>query len=118
MTKYYASQPSAGALGSLLYRSALGRSVAAQETIREIVTVARDRRIARLLALLPRWRQRVRWLLRNADRIMLLTGSEATYIQTDFAYEIPPHQRVIVPNWSEGLGDASVGKPDAFADLP
>ncbi|MGC2413894.1 MAG: hypothetical protein WA459_14495 [Stellaceae bacterium] len=118
LTKYYTSQPSAGALGSLLYRSALGRSMPARETIREIVTVARDRRIARVLTLIPSWRQRVRWLLTNADRIMLLTGSEATYVQTDFAYEIPPHQQVIVPNWSEGLGDASAGKPDAFAGLP
>jgi glycosyltransferase involved in cell wall biosynthesis len=118
LTKYYRSQPPAGALGSLLYRSALGRSMPARETIREIVTVARDRRIARLLALIPSWRQRVRWLLRNADRIMLLTRSEATYLQTDFAYQIPPHQQVIVPNWSEGLGDASAGRPDAFAGLP
>ena len=105
MTKYYTSQPSAGALGSLLHRSALGRSMPARETIREIVTVARDRRIDRLLALIPSWRQRVRWLLRNADRIMLLTDSEATYLQTDFAYEIPRQQQVIVPNWPEGLGD-------------
>jgi len=118
LTKYYTSQPPAGALGSLLFRSALGRSMPARETIREIVTVARDRRIARVLALIPSWRQRVRWLLRNADRIMLLTGSEATYVQTDFAYEIPRHQQVVVPNWSEGLGDASAGKPDAFAGLP
>ena len=118
LTKYCASQPPGGALGSLLFRSALGRSMPARETIREIVTVARDRRIAPLLALVPSWRQRVRWLLRNADRIMLLTGSEATHIQTDFAYEIPRHQQVIVPNWSEGLGDASAGKPDAFAGLP
>jgi glycosyltransferase involved in cell wall biosynthesis len=118
MTKYSTSQLSAGALGSLLYRSALGRSMPARETIREIAKVARDRRIARLLALVPSWRQRVRWLLGNADRIMLLTGSEATYVQTDFAYEIPRHQKVIVPNWSEGLGDASAGKPDAFAGLP
>jgi glycosyltransferase involved in cell wall biosynthesis len=118
MAKYYTSKPSSGALGSLLYRSALGRSMPARERIREIVTVARDRRIARLRALIPSWRQRVRWLLRNADRIMLLTDSEATYVQTDFAYEIPRHQQVIVPNWSEGLGDASAGKPDAFAGLP
>jgi glycosyltransferase involved in cell wall biosynthesis len=118
LTKYHASQPSAGALGSLLYRYALGRSIPARETIREIVTVARDRRMARLLALTPSWRQRVRWLLRNADRIMLLTGSEATFVQRDFAYEIPSHQQVIVPNWSEGLGDASAGKPVAFAGLP
>lgn len=118
MTKYYASEPSGGALGSLLHHSALGRSVAARETIKEIVTVARDRRIARLLALIPSWRQRVRWLLRNADRIMLLTDSEATYIRTDFGYEIPNPQQVILPNWSEGLGDASDGKPDAIAALP
>jgi glycosyltransferase involved in cell wall biosynthesis len=118
LTKYYISRPSEAALGSLLYRSGLGRSMPARETIREIVTVARDRRIARFLTLIPGWRQRVRWLLTNADRIMLLTGSEATYIRTDFAYEIPRHQQVIVPNWSEGLGDASAGKPDAFAGLP
>lgn len=117
LAKYYMSQPPAGALGSLVFRSALGRSMPARETIREIVTVARDRRIARLRALVPSWRQRVRWLLRNADRIMLLTGSEATYVQADFAYEIPHHQQVIVPNWSEGLGDASAGTPDAFAGL-
>jgi glycosyltransferase involved in cell wall biosynthesis len=49
---------------------------------------------------------------------MLLTSSEATYLQTDFAYEVPRHQQVIVPNWSEGLGDASAGKPDALAGLP
>jgi glycosyltransferase involved in cell wall biosynthesis len=118
LMKYYASQQSAGALGSLLFRSALGRSMPARETIREIVTVARDRRIARLRALFPSRLERVRWLLRNADRIMLLTGSEAAYVETDFAYEIPRHQQVIVPNWSEGLGDASAGKPDAFAGLP
>lgn len=114
LTKYYASQRPRGVLGSLLF----SRSRGALETIREIVTVARDRRISRLPALFPSLRQRVRWLLRNADRIMLLTGSEATYVQTDFAYEIPRHQQVIVPNWSEGLGDASAGKPDAFAGLP
>ena len=108
----------AGRSGSLLFRSALGRSRPALETIREIVTVARERRIDRLPALIPSLRQRVRWLLRNADRIMLLTDWEATYIQTDFCYEIPPDQQVIVPNWSEGLGDASAGKPDAFASLP
>jgi glycosyltransferase involved in cell wall biosynthesis len=118
LLKYYASQRPGGALGSLLFRSPLGRSKCALETIREIVTVARDRRIARLPALIPSWRQRVRWLLRNADRIMLLTGSEGTYVQTDFAYEISRRQQVIVPNWSEGLGDASAGKPDAFAGLP
>ena len=118
LTKYYTSRPSAGALKSLLYRTALGRSRSARETIREIVTIARDRRIAHLPALIPSWRQRARWLLRNADRIMLLTGSEATYVGTDFSYEIPPHQQVIVPNWSEGLGEASAGKPDAFAGLP
>jgi glycosyltransferase involved in cell wall biosynthesis len=118
VTKYYMSQPPAGAFGSLLWRSALGRSMPARETIREIVTVARDRRIARLRALIPSWRRRVRWLLRNADRLMLLTGSEATYVQRDFDYEIPRHQQVIVPNWSEGLGDVSAGKPDAFAGLP
>jgi glycosyltransferase involved in cell wall biosynthesis len=117
LTKYYASQP-AGALGSLLHRSALGRSMSARETIREIVTLARDRRIARVSALLPSWRQRVRWLLANADRIMLLTDSEVAYVQTDFACEISPQQQVIVPNWSEGLGDASDEKPDAFAGLP
>jgi glycosyltransferase involved in cell wall biosynthesis len=118
MAKYYTSQPSEGALGNLLHRLALGRSVPARETVREIVTVARDRRIARLLTLIPSWQERVRWLLRNADRIMLLTGSEATYIQTDFGYEIPRPQQVIVPNWSEELGDASAGKPDAIAALP
>ena len=118
LTKYYTSQLPRGVLGSLLFRSALGRSRPALETIREIVTVARERRIDRLPALIPSLRQRVRWLLRNADRIMLLTDWEATYIQTDFCYEIPPDQQVIVPNWSEGLGDASAGKPDAFASLP
>src|SRR5579872_4761191 len=96
ITKYYTFHPPGGALGSLLFRSALGRSMPARETIREIVTVARDRRIARILALAPSWRRRVQWLLRNADRIMLLTGSEATYVQTDFAYEIPRHQQVII----------------------
>lgn len=118
LTKYYRSQLSAGIFGRLLYRSPLGRSMPARETIREIVTVARDRRIARVLHLVPSWRRRVRWLLRNADRIMLLTGSEATYVQRDFDYEIPRHQQVVVPNWSEGLGDASAGKPDRFAGLP
>ena len=118
LTKYYTSQLPRGVLGSLLFRLALGRSRPALETIREIVTVARDRRIDRFLHLVPSWRRRVRWLLRNADRIMLLTGSEATYVQRDFDYEIPLHQQVIVPNWSEGLGDASAGKPDAFVDVP
>jgi glycosyltransferase involved in cell wall biosynthesis len=118
LTKYYRSQLSAGVFGRLLFRSPLGRSMPARETMREIVTVARDRRIARVLHLVPSWRWRVRWLLRNADRIMLLTGSEGTYVQRDFDYEIPRHQQVVVPNWAEGLGDASAGKPDGFAGLP
>jgi glycosyltransferase involved in cell wall biosynthesis len=118
LAKYYSAQPSAGALASLLHRSALGRSTAVRETIREILTVTRDRRIARLHALVPSWRRRVRWLLGNADRIMLLTGSEATYVKADFAYDIPCDRQVMVPNWSEGLGDASAGTPDAFAGLP
>lgn len=113
LTKYYACEASTGALGSLL-----GRSMPVRETIREILTVARDRRIARVRGLMPSWRQRVRWLLGNADRIMLLTDTEAAYLQRDFAYEIPRRQQVIVPNWSEGLGDASAAKPEAFAELP
>lgn len=114
--KYYRASAS-GPLASALLRSPLGRSMPARETIREIVTVARERRIARLLALAPSWRQRVQWLLRNADQIMLLTESEAAYIQRDFGYDIPRHQQVIVPNWSEGLGEAPTEKPEAFADL-
>ena len=118
LTKYYTSQPSAEALGSLLHRSGLGRSMPARETIREIVAVARDRRLGRVRALMPSWRQRVRWLLRNADRIMLLTASEAAYLETDFACAIPRHRQVIVPNWAEGLGEAAAERPDAFAGLP
>jgi glycosyltransferase involved in cell wall biosynthesis len=118
LTKYYRSQLSDGVFGRLLYGSPLGRSMSARETLREIVTVARGRSIAGVFDLVPTWRRRVRWLLRNADRIMLLTGSEATYVQRDFDYEISRHQQVVVPNWSEGLGDASAGKPNEFADLP
>jgi glycosyltransferase involved in cell wall biosynthesis len=118
LAKYYTSNTSAGALRSLVYGSALWRSALARETIREVVAVARDRRIARVRALTPDWRRRVRWLLGNADRIMLLTGSEATYLEKDFACEIAPDRQVIVPNWSEGVGDASADKPDAFAGLP
>ena len=118
LTKYYMSQPPGGVLGRLLFRSVLGRSTPVREAIREIATVAQNRRIASLRALVPSWRQRVRWLLRNADRIMLLTASEGTYVRTDLAYDIPHHQQVIVPNWPEGLGDASAGKPNAFDGLP
>lgn len=118
LTKYYRSQLSDRVFRRLLYGSPLGRSMPARETLREIVTVARDRNFARVLHLVPSWGRRVRWLLRNADRIMLLTGAEATYVQKDFDYEIPRHQQVVVPNWSEGLGDASAGKPDGFAGLP
>jgi glycosyltransferase involved in cell wall biosynthesis len=118
LAKYYASEESAGAIGRLLHGSLLGRSMPARETIREIVAVAREPRFGRLLALMPGWRQRARWLLRNADRIALLTGSEAGYVQADFACEIVRERQVVVPNWPEGLGEQTAARPEAIAGLP
>ena len=111
-------EPPAGVLGKLLCRSPVGRSVPFTEAARELAMLVRDRRLAQLPDLIPSWRTRVRWLLSNADRIALLTQEEATYIREDFGYAVPPEQSLVLPNWVEGVGEASIESPKLFDGLP
>jgi glycosyltransferase involved in cell wall biosynthesis len=118
VTRYRRSDPPAGRLGKVLFRTAIGRSVPVTETLREVAMVAQEGRLARLVDLLPSWITRVRWLLEKADRIALLSREEGVYVGNDYAYTMRPEQALIVPNWVEGLDEISPEMPAIFEDLP
>jgi len=111
-------QPPTGLFGKLLYRSVIGRSVPASEAIREAALLVLHRRLAHVGDLVPSWTRRVRWLLANADRIVLLTSQEGAYVQQDFGCRFQPEQPLILPNWVEGLDECSSAKPGLFSDHP
>jgi hypothetical protein len=111
-------QPPSGLLGRLVYRSPIGRSIPASEALREAVLLVLQRRLAHLGDLVPSWTRRVRWLLANANRLALLSHAEAAYIEKDFAYTVRPEQRLLLPNWVEGVGETVTERPEVFRDLP
>jgi glycosyltransferase involved in cell wall biosynthesis len=80
--------------------------------------VAQEGRLARLADLMPSWIKRVRWLLEKADRVALLSRQEGASVEEDFAYKMRPEQALVVPNWVEGLGEATAERPAIFNDLP
>jgi len=108
--------PPTGLLGRALYRSPLGRSLPATETIREAALIVQHRRLAHLGDLLPRWSRRVRWLLANASRVALLTPREQEYVCKDFAAEVK--RPFVLPNWVEPPDEHPSERPPLFESLP
>lgn len=106
LEKFRLVHPPSGRMGQLLYRSPFGRSVAASESIKEIARLVQQRRITRLLDVVPSWSARVRWLLEEASFITLLSRKEADFLQLDFGFRAPPGTDVVVPNWVEGIAAA------------
>jgi len=114
LEKFRAAHPPGGHLGAVFYRSPVGRSVAAGESIKELARLLRQGRIGRVPDLVPGWSARVRWLLREAAAVTLLAGAEGPWIERDFGAALDPRRTVILPNWVEGIS-APAGVPDVEA---
>lgn len=107
-------EPPGGTLGRLLYRSPFGRTVAGAESVKEIVRLVHQRRIMHAGDLFPGWSARVRWLLEQANRVMLLAARETHHLGADFGVSLPPARTVVVPNWVEGVGEDRSCDTDAL----
>lgn len=117
LERFRTQHPPSGFLGRLLYRSPLGRSVPASESIKEAVRLVQQRRLGRLTDLWPSWSRRVEWLMAEADCITLLSAKEGEFIARDFGYTCRPEQAAIVPNWVEGVGSPEAPVPASFRGL-
>jgi len=110
-------EPPTGLFGRLLYRSPLGHSVPVSEAIREVGILLSQRRLTRLSDLSRTWSERVRWLLNSADRVALLSQEEGSYLEQDLGYRVRSEQALVLPNWVEGVGEASATAPPLFREL-
>jgi len=101
-----------------IYRSICGGSAERMESIRELVVLAKQQRLARILDLWPRWISRIRWLLDKADTILLLSGREADFLKQDLGYQCDLDKMAIVPNWVEGISCDGIQMPAAVRGMP
>jgi glycosyltransferase involved in cell wall biosynthesis len=109
--RFRAVEPPGGSLGRVLYRSPLGRTVSRSESIKEIVRLAQQKRFGHCRDLWPSWSARVRWLLKNASRVMLLAREEEVHLRADFNADFSAEKTVVVPNWVEGVGEDRSADP-------
>lgn len=115
LERFRASFPPGGWKGALFYRSPIGRSIPAGESLKELARLASQRRLVRLGDVLPLWSQRVRWLLREAAVITLLSKAEGAFIREDFGHDCGG--AVVLPNWVEGIGHGTAQLPPETAEL-
>lgn len=103
LERFRATSPPGGLAGAILHGNPLTRPVPVSESIKELVRILRkgDRRVLR--SLWPSWTMRIRWLLANANRLLLLSPEELTYLEKDFQPNIDAGRISVVPNWVEGL---------------
>jgi glycosyltransferase involved in cell wall biosynthesis len=102
----------------MAYRHVFGRSVERTESVREIVVLTRQRRLARVSDLWPIWINRVRWLLGAADKVALASGREADFLKRDFGFACSSEKLEIVPNWIEGVSGDGFQAPAVIRDMP
>lgn len=114
LEKFRTLHPPGGRMGALFYRSPVGRSVAAGESVKELARLIRQGRFGHLADLVPGWSSRVRWLLREASAVTLLAGAERPWLERDFGVAIEPARAVVLPNWVEGIS-AVAGPVDVEA---
>ena len=117
LARFRRFEPPTGVFGRWLYRSPIGRSVTASEAAREVAILFQQRRLTHLGDLRPCWMERVRRLLTAAARVAFLSRAEATHVRADLGYDVPPMQALVLPNWAEGLGEASTAAPPLFGQL-
>ena len=118
LARFRRVQPPTGVVGRLLYRSPFGRSVAATERAKEVAMLVLQRRLAHLGDVMRGWSARVRWLLANAARVVVLSSGEAASLERDFGYRVSAAQALLVPNWVEDIDDVSDATASPFATLP
>jgi glycosyltransferase involved in cell wall biosynthesis len=118
MNRFRKVSPDAGRAAKVFYRSFLGESRPCVESLKEISLLVRQKRFARLFDLWPLWISRVRWLLRQADGIILLSRREADFLGEDFGFSCDPGKMAIVPNWVEGIFGDAVQVPDSMRGMP
>ena len=115
--RFRRAHPPGGLCGKLLYRSPLGYSTPAVESLKEWVRLIRTWRTKEAVDLHPTWSKRVMWLLRNAATLTLLAPVEADYLATDFGFKDPRTDVMTLPNWVMGTGAPQGSPPIEFADL-
>lgn len=112
LEKFRQLHPPGGRWGRLFYRSPLGCSVPVGESIKEVVRLGRQRRLGKIRDLFPGWGARVRWLLRHAAQVTLLSPAEEKCLAADFGFAPVSGQTVVVPNWVEGIAEGSAPAQD------
>lgn len=121
MVRLRKTYPPAGLAGRLIYGSRLGESVAATETVKEVVRLAVQRRLGRVRDLFPGWSHRISWILANAARVFVLSKAETDALSTDFGFLQDDGRVVVLPNWVEGIEGRSAGmdrRGDDRGDAP
>jgi glycosyltransferase involved in cell wall biosynthesis len=118
MNRFRRVNPDAGRAAKVLYRSFLGESRSCVESFKEISLLVRQKRLSRIISLWPIWISRVRWLLREADSIALVSRREADFLGEDFGYPWDPAKMAIVPNWVEGISGDAIQVPDCMRSMP
>jgi glycosyltransferase involved in cell wall biosynthesis len=102
-----------GTVEAVLYRSFLGKTVERSEPIKEVVRLSSQGRLRRLADIWPTWIQRVRWILRRASKVLLLSRAEHGWLHRDFGVALD--STTVVPNWVEGISSDFGRAPEAFS---
>lgn len=81
----------------LFYKSYLGNNICRAETIKEVVRQTVNKTFEPT-TIMYSWMNRIKWILENADVILLQSRLEASYIMTDYGLSIPEKTLVTLPN--------------------
>jgi glycosyltransferase involved in cell wall biosynthesis len=118
MNRFRAVRQQSGSTVKAIYHSICGGSVERMEAVRELVVLAKQQRLSHILDLWPRWISRVRWLLDNADKIMLASRREADFLRQDLGHQYDSDKMAIVPNWVEGIPRDATQMPAVVCAMP
>jgi glycosyltransferase involved in cell wall biosynthesis len=103
LVRFRRLHPPGGILGRVLHASYLGSSIPLIESVKEVLRLAGHGRVGRIADLMPSWLTRVRWILNNASRVLLLTRAERQILELDFGVTIPDDRTAVIPNWVEDV---------------
>jgi len=91
-----------------------------REPIKEVVRLFMQRRMNHVSELFPPWRSRIRWLLREAAKILVLSTEERLWLERDFGVATRDDRVAWVPNWVEGIErkPTQLESLSAFSEAP
>lgn len=114
------AEPPGGGLGRAFYLSPIGKNIPVSESIKEAVRLIADRRLRHLPDLIPGWSKRIRWLLENSSKVMLLAHKELNYLDADFKVRLKHPKIEVLPNWIDDIPSHTNRSPllDGYAESP